>query len=233
MKCKITGKSYKTQRHIETKVNIGVDESAQHDIENYRILKKEVTLYMRNLDLGYKYIIGSMLLYELPSYDEGDQEEWSDCHNRCMIDLVNVKKRVCDYESEERDEDSSYFSHHILDEFYIRPQYRGKGYAYECLAEGLLHAGCQDSFIYLFPCRMRVKEYDRFKKFESKEKAPMLNKAQLRKFYKSMSPYVTTHKVEQGIVNKGRHKGKMMNETFFTVRNWDYQTARKSKTGVI
>ena len=75
--------------------------------------------------------------------------------------------------------------YHILDEFYIRPQYRGKGYAYSALAEGLKHAGCQDSFIYLYPSRMHVKDNGRFSKFETKVKAPTLNKAQLRKFYKN------------------------------------------------
>ena len=232
MKCKITGKSYKTMRYIETKVNIGVDESAEHDLDNYQILKKNVTLYMRNMDLGYKYIIGSMKLYQLPHYDEGDQEEWGDCKSRCMIDLVDVKKRVCDYDSEEHDEDSAYFSHHILDEFYIRPQYRGKGYAYSALAEGLKQAGCQDSFIYLYPCRMHVKEDSRFEKFESKEKASTLNKAQLRKFYKNMSPCVTSHTCKS-YNTKGRHKGKETNETYLAVRMWDYTRARKSKQGVI
>ena len=232
MKCKVTGKSYKTMRTFDAKVKICLDESAEHDIGNYQIIKKHVTLYIRNMDLDYEYIIGSMLLYQLPFYDEGDQMEWSDCKSRCMIDLVEVKKRLCDYDSEERDEDTAYFSHHILDEFYIRPQYRGRGYAYSALAEGLKQAGCQDSFIYLYPCRMHVKEDGRFNKFETKEKAPTLNKAQLRKFYKNMSPCVTSHTCKS-YNTKGRHKGKDTNETYLAVRMWDYTRAKQSKLGVI
>ena len=131
MKCKITGKSYKTMRTIDAKVISSVDSTAKYDFGEYGILKKDVTLYMENMDLGYKYIIGSMKLYQLPHYDEGFQREWSDCKSRCMIDLVQVKKRLCDYDSDEFVDDTSVSNHFILDEFYIRPQYRNKGYAYD------------------------------------------------------------------------------------------------------
>ncbi len=223
MKCKITGKSYKTMRTIDAKVISSVDSTAKYDFGEYGILKKDVTLYMRNMDLGYKYIIGSMKLYQLPHYDEGYQWEWSDCKSRCMIDLVQVKKRLCDYDSDEFVDDTSVSNHFILDEFYIRPQYRNKGYAYDCLAEGLVEAGCQNSFIYIYPWRMSVKESSRFEKFETKIKAPKLTVKQLRKFYKNMSPTVTTHTC-------GSYDNKSI---YLAVHNWDYSSARRSKQGVI
>jgi len=210
----------KIDREIDAKVRVGVDVDADVDFCNYFILEKNVNLYMEN------NIIGSMKLYQLPHYDDGDQQQWADTKCRYMIDLVEVKERLCDYDSEEFDEDSPYSTHHILDEFYIRPQYRGKGYSYKALAEGLKQAGCEESFIYLYPSTIHFEKEERFMKHERKKKAPILNKTQLRKFYKNMSPTVTTHKVEQFIANKGRHKGKMLNETYLTVRNWTYGTSK-------
>ena len=213
IKCKI-------DREIDAKVRVGVDVDSEVDFCNYLILQKNVNLYMGN------NIIGSMKLYQLPHYDDGDQQEWADTKCRYMIDLVEIKERLCDYDSEEFDEESPYFKHHILDEFYIRPQYRGKGYAYKALAEGLKQAGCENSFIYLYPSTMHFEREERFMKHEKKKKAPRLNTTQLRKFYKNMSPHVSTHKVEQGIAKKGRHKGKMINETYLTVRCWNFNTAK-------
>ena len=61
----------KIDREIDAKVRIGVDVDSEVDFCNYFILEKNVNLYIEN------NIIGSMKLYQLPHYDDGDQLQWA------------------------------------------------------------------------------------------------------------------------------------------------------------
>ena len=172
------------------------------------ISKIHVTLfYAENDDILIDELgteIGYIELYRVPYLN--DSLIWADGHSALMIDLCEFKNMCCDcslndFNNSYYDEDCYYYNHHIIDEFYINPKFRGKGLAYESLYVGLKEAGCTESYLYFYPNPMK--------------KGEGLTKEQLHKFYRK----AVGEKNIKEYVNIDYRGDK---QTFFLVRNWNY-----------
>ena len=148
--------------------------------------------------------MGYIVLYRVPYLNES--LEWADGHSALMIDLCEFKNMCCDcslnnFNNPYYDEDCYYYNHHIIDEFYINPKFRGKGLAYESLYVGLKEAGCTESYLYFYPNPMK--------------KGEGLTKEQLHKFYRKAVG-------EKSIKEYKNVDYRGDEQIFFLVRNWNY-----------
>ena len=148
--------------------------------------------------------MGYIQLYRVPYLN--DSLIWADQHSLLMIHLAEFKNMCCDcslndFNNPYNQEDCYYYNHHILNEFYINPEFRGQGLAYEALFVGLKEAGCTDSHLYFYPNPMKEGEG--------------LTQKQLHKFYKKAMG-------ENNIMEYVNMERNGEKQIFFLTQNWNY-----------